>query len=136
MFRSKVDLMNVDDYDYVESIGKFLSGEFTNRYKELLPYNSRLSVYPINIYDMDLAAKDSTGLLKAKMFIHVDLVFKDAYGRSIANDSVCNIPFSYFKNNVIIEESPIDFKTVLKCSDELDGFIKRHLGATPTRDNN
>lgn len=128
MFTSKVDLMNVDDYDYVESIGKFLSGEFTNKYKELLPYNSRLSVYPINIYDENLAPK---------MLIHVDLVFKDAYGRSIASDNVCVIPFSYFRDNVIIEESPIEPKTVLKCSDELDGFIKRHLGATPyTRDNN
>jgi len=118
MFTDRVNLMKVDDYDYVESISKFLSGEFTNKYKELLPYNTRLSVYPINIYDENLSSKS---------FIHVDLVFKDAYGRSIATDNVCNIPFSYFRNNVIVEESPIELKTVLKCSDELDNFIKGEL---------
>lgn len=118
MYRERVNLMNVDDYDYVDSISKFLSGEFTNRYKELLPYNTRLSVYPINIYDENLAPKS---------FIHVDLVFKDAYGNSIGDDNVCNIPFSYFRDNVIIEESPIELETTLKCSDELDSFIKGHL---------
>lgn len=128
MLKSRVDLLCEGDTDYVERVGKFLSTEFTNKYKELLPYNSRLSVYPITIYEENFTSKQ---------FIHVDLVFKDAYGRSIASDSKCNIPFSYFKANVNIEESPIELKTVLKCSDELDGFIKRHLGATSyTRDNN
>lgn len=118
MLRPIVDLMSKGDYDYIKSVGKFLSSELTNKYKELLPYNTRLSVFPVTMHYEDYTSKD---------FIHVDLVFKDAYGRSMDSDSVCNIPFSYFKDNVVIVTTPMELERVLKCSESLDSFIKNEL---------